>query len=176
MKKTLGVLAVVGAAAAFIAYKIKKEESYEDFSELNEEDITEKILKKAEEVNYVDEEEGTTPPAIQSTSYPNLNQEDILRLNEVGEELFSKLDEDTTDDRTERPLQHTIQFENEEQLQAYKNIVISEGYVVTGGEDPNKLIVLNITKVNPDEILSRIFSLANKAKEYNGEYIKCILK
>lgn len=175
MKKTLGLLAVIGAAAAIVAYKLKKEEMYEDFSELNEEDITEKILKKAEEVNYV-EEEGETPPSIQSTSYPNLTEEDILHLNEISEELFSKLDSDVEDERTERPLQHTILFTNDDELQAYKKMVITEGYVVTGGENPTELIVLNITKVNPDEILSRIFSLANRAKEYNGKYINCILK
>ena len=67
-------------------------------------------------------------------------------------------------------------FEDEVELENYKNVVINDGYVVTMGSDEKELIVLNISAVDADVILSKVFHLADLAKKYHGKYVSWILK
>lgn len=164
MKKTLGLLAVVGAAAALVAYTMKKEERVEEKKTLPNNDTME-----------FEEDQMEVPASTASITYGNLTEEDTLHLNEICEQQFSLLENDA-DARTERPLQHVIAFEQAEQLEAYKTKVIHDGYVVTAGENEKELVVLNIVKVDTEIILENVFYLANLAKEYNGTYVSWILK
>lgn len=175
MKKALGILAVITGAAAVVAYKLKKDEQKkETFEFMNEEDISDRILKSAEEQNFK-EEEFVEKASTETASYPHLSEEDMIRINELSETHFEEIEKEE-DARVERPLQHTIHFDNETDLEKYKNIVINEGYVITSGDTTNDLVVLNISNVAFDNILSKVFYLANLAKEYNGTYVDWILK
>ncbi len=110
----------------------------------------------------------------ETASYPNLSEEDMARLNELSEEQFVKVD--ALENTEERAIQHTIHFTQSEALEHFKNEVINEGYVVTSGMEDNELLVLNISLMDSDLILSRIFHLANLAKTNGGEYVKWIVK
>ena len=174
MKKALGVVAVLAGAAAVVAYKLKKDcEKEEHFDLMDEEDISDRILKTAQAQNH--QEECDETPSTQTASYPHLSEEDIVRLNELSETHFEAMDKEE-DARSERPLQHTVHFEDQIDLDKYKTVVINEGYVVTSGDSEKDLVVLNITNVSCDSILSKVFYLANLAKEYNGTYVDWILK
>lgn len=181
MKKALGILAVLGSAAALVAYKLKKEEEntitpIDNLDDLSEDDISARILRTAEEANTIHElEEPVQKPATTTATYPHLNEEDMTYLNEVSEQIFATMDESVKEEK-ERPLQHTIHFEIESNLENFKNVVINEGYVVTTGEDENDLLVLNISEVNADMILSKVFYLADLAKEHQGRYVNWIIK
>lgn len=180
MKKALGILAVIGSAAALVAYKLKKDEEKEfsstnNFDDLSEDDISERILRTAEEANIQQVEPTNKKAASETTTYPNLNEEDMVYLNEISEDIFKDLEESDSDDK-ERPLQHAIHFDDNKDLENFKNLVINEGYVVTVGEVENDLLVLNIVEVNADVILSKVFYLANLAKTYHGRYINWLLK
>ncbi len=174
MKKALGVIAVLTGAAALVAYKLKKDNEKEDnFELMDEEDISDRILKSAQQQNF--QEESAEEPSTQTASYPHLSEEDLVRLNELSETHFEAMEKED-DARSERPLQHTVHFEDQINLDKYKGIVINEGYVVTSGDSEKDLVVLNITNVSCDAILSKVFYLANLAKEYEGTYIDWILK
>lgn len=177
MKKALGVIAVLGSAAALIAYKMKKDEKKNvDYTTMDEDDISERILKTAQEQNFMESEEAFDEKAsLETATYPNLNEDDMVRLNEISEARFEEMDL-SVDERRERPLQHVIVFDNETALEKYKAIVINDGYVVTSGNEENELVVLNISEVDPDAILSKVFYLANLAKEYHGTYVNWVLK
>ena len=180
MKKALGVLAVLGSAAAFVAYKLKKEEeknvsSLDHFDDLSEDDISERILRTAEEANLHNEEELREKPAVTTATYPHLSEEDMVYLNEISEVIFQHMDEEVREEK-ERPLQHTVHFEEDSNLENFKNVVINEGYVVTTGEDDKDLLVLNISEVNADVILSKVFYLADLAKSHQGRYVNWIIK
>lgn len=179
MKKALGIIAVLGSAAALVAYKLKKDEKKQedvDYTAMEEDDISERILKSAQEQNLTEaSEEPDEKASTKTASYPNLNEDDMIRLNEISEARFEEM-EGLEDERNERPLQHRILFDDEASLEKYKTIVINDGYVVTSGNEDNELIVLNITEAAADAILSKVFYLANLAKEYHGTYINWVLK
>lgn len=180
MKKALGILAVIGSAAALVAYKLKKDEGKElsstnNFDSLSEDDISERILRTAEEANVQQIEPANKKAASETKTYPNLNEEDMIYLNEISEDVFKNLEESVSDDK-ERPLQHAIHFDENKDLETFKSLVINEGYVVTVGENDNDLLVLNIVEVNADIILSKVFYLANLAKINHGRYINWLLK
>ena len=170
MKKTLGLLALVGGAAAFAAYKVIKSEKVKV---LNEENVEKHIIEMDEE--DVEEVEEEASASYETASYPQLNSDDMIYLNEVSESVFETInfDEVSEDDR---PIQHTLSFENRLLMEKFKSVVIEEGYVVTSGETDMELVVLHISKVDVDLILSKVFYLANLAKECNGTYKNWILK
>lgn len=176
MKKALGLLAIIGSATALVAYKLKKDEKKnDDLMYLEEEDISERILRTAEAQNF-SEEDFQQEPARETNTYPNLNEEDILRLNALSEENFVSMDEKALENNEERPLQHTLVFTTDIDLENYKNKVINEGYVVTVGENEKELIVLNITATTPDTILQKVYHLADLGKQFNAQYKGWILK
>lgn len=172
MKKKLGLLAVVTTAAAVVAYKLKKDEDKKDIKNLDEDGA--KSLRTVEEqgfepINYDDKAEG-----FSSKTFPHLDTQDIIDLTNAGEAEFKKLTDIATTE--ERPIQHTIQFAKEIDMEEFKNIVIGEGYVVTNGEKENELLVLHISKMDQDDVLSKVFYLADLAKAHEGKYEGWICK
>lgn len=169
MKKVITALALVGGVAALAAYKIVKN----DNKKLVEtEDVEKRIIAIDQDE---DEEEPNCEAAFETASYPNLEEEDMKEINEICENVFEGIDFDNVGE-DERPIQHVLHFENRILLEKFKAIVIEEGFVVTNGEYENDLLVLHIAKVNVDLILSKVFYLANLAKECDGKYLNWILK
>ena len=167
MKKLIGMLAVTAAAAGIVAYKVIKDNKKEVIVKENEEDI------EIHEVNVEeDEEEEEQQASFATASYPNLHVEDMVHLNEVSEHIFETMEAC----EEERPIQHVLHFDDEANLKEFKNRIIEEGYVVTSGETNLDLVALHISKVDTDLILSKVFYLANLAKDYNGTYVNWILK
>ena len=167
MKKVITALALVGGIAALAAYKIVKNDS----KKRDDCDIEKRIIAIEQDEN---EEEPNCEAAFETASYPNL-EEDIKAINEICENVFEGIDFDNIGE-DERPIQHVLHFENKILLEKFKAIVIEEGFVVTNGEYENDLLVLHIAKVNVDLILSKVFYLANLAKECDGKYLNWILK
>lgn len=172
MKKALGLLAVVGGAAALIAYKVLKDEKVKV---VNKEEDVEKHIVEIEEETLEENDEEEALPSYETATYPNLNNEDMIHLNEVSENVFETIDFDHVQEE-ERPVQHKLSFESRLLMEKFKSIVIEEGYVVTSGESDTELVVLHISKVDVDLILSKVFYLANLAKECAGTYQSWILK
>lgn len=172
MKKALGILAIAGAATAAVVYKLKKDNKDNSVEELETkvDEVQEEVELTEEEI----EESFEDVPAMETTSYPNLNRDEIVRLNEICEEAFEAYKVDEME-KQERPLQHIVTFENEADMEEYKTVVIKEGYVVANGKD-GELIVLNITATDLDKILAKVFQLADLAKKYNGSYIRWVIK
>lgn len=168
MKKTLGLLAVVGAAAAVVAYKMKKDEVKKDIKELDEDDNGERILRTVEEQGFEPINYDTKTEPFSAKAFPHLEEKDIIEVTKMSEEEFKKLGD--VDVNEERPIQHTVQFEKDIDLEEFKNIVIGEGYVVTNGENENELLILHISKLDQDDISSKVFYLADLAKAHNGIY------
>ncbi len=171
MKKNKLILALaigtVITGATILSMEKAKKEKKENKNNNNDEDTQlneESFEEQCEDITAVSE----------TASYPYLSDEDMIYLNEVSEDEFAKVE--GFEDIEEKAIQHTVKFDSVHDLENYKNIVINEGFVVTHGEQENELIVLNISLMESDIILSKIFYLANVAKEYNGSYRKWIVK
>ncbi|MDF9825140.1 mRNA-degrading endonuclease RelE of RelBE toxin-antitoxin system [Breznakia sp. PF5-3] len=173
MKKTLGLLAVVGAAAAVVAYKMKKDEVKKDIKQLDE-DNGERILRTVEEQGFEPIDYDSKPEPFSAKTFPHLEEKDIIEITKASEEEFKKLGD--VDVNEERPIQHNVKFKKEIDLEEFKNIVIGEGYVVTNGEGENELLILHISKMDQDDISSKVFYLADLAKAHDGEYNGWICK
>lgn len=172
MKKALGLLAVVGGAAALIAYKVLKDEKVKV---VNQEKDVEKHIIEIDDEATEEEEEDEAPASYSTASYPNLDSADMIHLNDVSEAVFETIDFENVGEE-DRPIQHKLSFENRLLMEKFKSVVIEEGYVVTSGETDMDLVVLHISKVDTDLILSKVFYLANLAKECSGTYTGWILK
>ena len=176
MKKALGLLDIGAAAAAYAIYKISNEEPTEEekivHEPSNEKEISEQLLKNVEEagfepVEYDDKTEFT------SNTFPYLTESDIIEITKDSESVFKMIE--NMDANEERPIQHRVAFDNEENRETFKNIAISQGYVITSGDDED-ILVLNISKLDQDDILAKVFYLANLTKEHQGIYKGWIVK
>jgi len=172
MKKLLGLLAVAGATAAVVAYKMKKDEEKKEIKELD--DSKERILRTVEEQGFEPINYDNKVESFSAKTFPHLTEQDIIALTKSSEEQFNALGE--VDPNEEKPIQHSTQFEKEIDLEEFKNIVISEGYVVTNGEAENELLVLHISKMDQDDIFAKVFYLADLVKAHNGVYNGWICK
>lgn len=170
MKKALGIVALTAAAAAYVAYRIGKEEPTEEekivhdkmtsTDQASQEELSNQILKNA----GMDDEQVTIEA---SRDFEHLSDEDIKKIVNDSELELARIKE--THIEGERPIQHLIKFEDENNQTAFKEKVIDQGYVVTNGNNDN-LIVLHISKLNRDDILGQVFFLADLAKSMNGNY------
>lgn len=190
MKKALGALAILGAAAGtYFVYKFvreededvdnkhiiyphemnnnKTEEAASNDDELGAEEMSEKILKNVEAQGFGTVEDEKVLK-LNKESFPNLSDEDIEKINRDSEQLLDNLP--TSDENEERPVQHKVKFTNDSEMDEFKNLVISEGYVVTDG-DEGDLIVLHISKMDKNDILAKVFYIADVAKAHNGQYL-----
>ena len=171
MKKALGLLAIVGGAAAIVAYKMLKDEKVKVVN--NEEDVEKHIIELEEEEEAEEEEEQS--PSYETATYPYLNNEDMIAINNICENTFETLDLEALKGE-EKPVKHCLHFENKLLMEKFKSIVIEEGYVVTSGEDESELVVLHVSEIDVDLLLSKVFYLANVAKDCFGEYKELIIK
>ncbi len=162
MKKLIGLTALV-AAGAYALYKIGKEEATEE-DKIVHEPISEEDLKNPDFKADLNEE---TEPAFTSESYPNLSEADIVKITSESEAALKQLEASESDE--ERPIQHTVSFDNEIDREDFKNTVISQGYVITSGENGD-IIILHISKPDQDDILAKVFYLADLTKSHNGTY------
>lgn len=172
MKKAFGFAALVAAAAAVVVYKIKKDEEKQEVIELDEDG--ERILRTVEEqgfepINY----DGLNETFTQKT-FANLDGNDVIVLTEASEKRFASIEGVEADE--ECPIQHTIHFDTPEDVEEFKNVVISEGYVVTTGEEENQLLVLHISRMDQDDIVAKVLYLADLAKANHGVYEGWICK
>lgn len=179
MKKALGIIAATAAACAYVAYKVGKEEPTEEEkiihepsvnSEATTEELSEQILKNVEsdmEEEQVNQQETETETEDEFARFKNLTEEDIKSIAEASQPGLAIIDK--MEDKSERPIQHIVTFQNDLDREEFKNNVINQGYVVTNG-DNNELIVLHISKIDKDEILGQVFFLADLTKQLNGEY------
>ncbi len=171
MKKTLGLLAALTAAAAVAVYKLSKDDE-KKVKELD--DSKEKILRSVEEKGFEPVSDEKVETSFVSNAYPHLNEVDLVALTKKNDEMFASIaDLQPTD---EYPIQHMIQFSKPIDMEEFKNIVISEGYVITNGEKENELLVLHISKMDHDDISAKVFYLADLAKAHDGVYEGWICK
>lgn len=102
--------------------------------------------------------------------FPYLNNETKRQIDEMNQELITKLEENGDVHENERPVQHTVAFTNLDDLENYKTAVINKGFVVTKGEDALELYVLHIAPIDRIQLIQNIYYLANLALEMHGIY------
>lgn len=194
MKKALTLIAVLSGVAAAIAYRMKKEEE-KKITELEKELLEEENndcdgecdceadsceceeescccshdeTTCAEEKTEVELE--TNKEEAPMSEYPYLNTETKKQIDAMNEETISALSSDGDVHSNERPIQHNVEFKNEEDLEAYKLTVINKGFVVTKGEGLYEISVLHIAPIDRFKLLENIYYLANQAMEHHGVY------
>lgn len=191
MKKVLPLLALIGGAAALVAYKMKKDEQkkiadldegllYDDafiktddtLNSTNEKNLKEdnvenlKAFRDDEVCINKDEDKNED----YDETYTHLTKDEMSLLKEDTDARITSLYEKNDIHIKERPIQHHLQFLDENQLNQFKNEVINRGYVITRGTCELELIVLHITPIDPVKIMANIYYLADVAAIYNGIY------
>lgn len=160
MKKKLFAIAILGAVAGTVAYKLKKES--EDKKLLDQ-----KLdLLGMEEKDHSEEEKKETENPVMD----EINDDLKKLLDEHSDAVIHQLSESEDALDEERPIQHFVDFKSEKDLEAFKSVVIEKGYVVTRGENPLQLSVLHIAPISRSELLVNVYYLANQAIKHNGVY------
>lgn len=193
MKKALTLIAVLSGVAAAIAYRMKKEEEKkitelekELLEEENNDDEAECACENDaceceestcccthdEEKTCVEEkkEEVKESNEVPLSEYPYLNTATKEQIDAMNEETILALSSDGDVHSNERPIQHNVEFKNEEDLEAYKSTVVNKGFVVTKGEGLYEISVLHIAPIDRFKLLENIYYLANQAMEHHGVY------
>ncbi len=190
MKKVLPLLALVGGAAALVAYKMKKDEQkkiadldegllYDDalvklddtLNSTNEtksnDDNTENLNTFNDNDIHLDKE---VKNEVYDETYTHLTSNEMNLLEEDTDARIASLDEKNDIHTKERPVQHHLQFLDESKMNQFKNEVINRGYVITKGACELELIVLHITPIDSVKIMANIYYLADVAAVYDGIY------
>lgn len=102
--------------------------------------------------------------------YPHLTQRIIDAINLKNEEKFQELREGGDSCETERPIQHYVSFDAQDDMETFKNKVINRGFVVTQGEQDLQLVVLHISSVEQAKLVSTVLYLADEAYANHGVY------
>lgn len=161
MKKTVTALVVLAGIAAAVAYKLKKDEK----------DLLDQKLEMLSSSDPLHEE--TSQPEekeVEETHENEMNDEVKKQLELQSDEVIDKLKNEDDQVDEERPIQHFIDFKNQEDLEGFKAKVIEKGYVVTQGENDLQLSVLHIAPIKRAELLANVYYLANQAYKYHGTY------
>lgn len=197
MKKVLPLIAVLGGAAALVMYKMKKDEQkkiadldegllYDDNADVEEDSsepeiIVKQPIQKEEPVaaQPVDENEPSLgiyidPDAasdvVYDDTYTNISTMTMAHLKELTEQNIAQLEEQGDLHDKERPVSHTLFFNDLNDMHEFNHEVINRGYVVTKGATDNEIVVLHITPIDEEKILEHVYYLANACNR-KGCYI-----
>lgn len=165
MKKrsVLPVLAVLGAAAAYVSYRVKKEIDKEAI-DLDEGLLEDKVNTPLSRPVLEDSETAS------DIHYANLSEEAVASIKQTTSDAINELAQQGDVQSVERPIQQMITFETPEDEQAFRQEVMRKAYVVSKGEAPLEVIVLHISVINEAHLFPAVLEIADLAKKYNGKY------
>ncbi len=129
---------------------------------------SQEITEETEEAE--DEADDMVDEEIYNAHYPHLTNRMIDDINMMTKEAIEALAKDGDVHSHERPVQHMVSFRNKEDLESFKNRAINKGFVITKGEEECDLIVLHISAIDEEKLVSHILYLADQAYAFNGEY------
>lgn len=183
MKKLLTGALILGGVAAAVAYKLKKDEEQKKMLEqeldLLEDEIKQGVDedKKDDSINEVEEEKEVNeeiPSSEEShevqEDFPFLDRDTRLKIDSLSEGVYHELVNEGDKPEEERPIQHFVEFKNEEDLNAFRKNIVEKGYVVTSGENPLDITVLHIAPIDHTKLVTHIYFIANQALRHNGSY------
>lgn len=102
--------------------------------------------------------------------FPNLVEEEIQELKNKAKALMDEMLGEGDSHTIERPVQHSVRFETQEDATTFKNQVINRGFVVTSGDSELELMVLHITPLDDVKLIANILYIANETKANHGAY------
>ena len=185
MKKTIPLLAVLGSAAAFAVYKLNQEEKKKimalDQDLLVDDESADEDTCESCECGDEDEEadraesteikvESTEKPSCSHPEYPNVTDVEYDDIYHMNEEAIGKLHEQGDVNENERPIQHTVTFKNQEDMENFKNKIVNKGFVVTKGVSDYDLTVLHISSIDSMKLMENVLFIADQAYANHGSY------
>lgn len=102
--------------------------------------------------------------------FPNLVEEEIEELKAKAKAVMEEMKVQGDSHKIERPVQHSVRFENAQDVESFKNIVINRGFVVTDGDNEHELLVLHITPLDEVKLVANILYIANEVRANHGTY------
>lgn len=181
MKKLIPVLALAAGAAAFVAYKMKKDEKkVMDLDEgllYDDEDLVEEsLISKPQEEDDIESATQESTEEQQAVvlfdeQYKKLSLVKVEEIKKHYEECLEKLAVEGDVHEKERPIEHTVTFTDKANLEAFKHAVVNRGFVISVNEqDDSVLNVLHISAVDSPKLLDNILFLNNEALVNHGVY------
>lgn len=184
MKKLIPVLALAAGAAAFVAYKMKKDEKkiveldegllYDEDDDSVEEALISNPQLQVEDTMKQEEkecEECKEAFTILDETYPHLSTEKVNEVKKNYENVLEKLTLEGDVHENERPIEHFVTFQDEQKLEEFRQAVVNRGFVISSKEqDSNTLNILHISAVNNPKLLDNVLFLADMAAFYDGVY------
>lgn len=183
MKKLIPVLALAAGAAAFVAYKMKKDEKkvmdldegllYDD-----EDTIEESLISDPQTIGDIESEYSSTESTdaqqavlLYDDQYKNLSQTKVEEIKKHYEESLEKLAVEGDVHENERPIEHTVTFQDKVDQEAFKRAVVNRGFVISVNEQDDKVLnILHISAVDNPKLLDNILFLNNEALAFHGVY------
>lgn len=129
-------------------------------------DATEELKDTAEDAKKVMQE--ATEDVDEE--FPALLKSEVQTLKEQAQSIMEAMLKEGDVHENERPVQHTVVFQNGEDLESFKNEVINRGFVVTRGDGDHELVVLHITPIDDIKLMGNVLYIASEAKRHHGEY------
>lgn len=105
-----------------------------------------------------------------SSEYPNLTNRIVQDINTMTKDAIATLANDGDVHEHERPVQHMVSFAAKEDLEDFKSRVINKGFVITKGEGEYDLVVLHISPIDEEKLVTNVLYLADQAYANHGEY------
>lgn len=131
----------------------------------------ETVAEASEEVQEAVEETTEAETDEYDEVFTNLKKNDILAKKNDAVERLQAFEEAGDVLENDRPIYHTIRFQNAEDMEGFRREVINKGYVISKGDQEYELIVLHILPLNLVKLMAHVYHLADTAKAYHGEYL-----
>ena len=114
--------------------------------------------------------ESTEKPSCSHPEYPNVTDVEYDDIYHMNEEAIGKLHEQGDVNENERPIQHTVTFKNQEDMENFKNKIVNKGFVVTKGVSDYDLTVLHISSIDSMKLMENVLFIADQAYANHGSY------
>lgn len=187
MKKAITGIALLAGVAAVAAYALKKNEQkkimkldegllYDDDMPAVEPTTVNSIQLDEEESE--EGEEGEEEPAdllqvkhaLKDERYSNLTTDEVKHIEQEHHRLVEELIKEGDHNEVDRPIQHFIHFNHQEDADAFRKVVVNKGFVVSKGEGDFDLVVLHISPVDQIKLVTNELFLADQAYAHHGKY------
>lgn len=171
-RKIIPTIAIASGIAAFVAYRMKKN---------NEKQIIDldQMLAEDEDAFYKDENHHSSTKEVEdeknididTQKYVYLTNDIITRIKTKTEIEIAILEEEGDVHEHERPIEHRLSFASQEDVEAFKEAITSEGFAIEKSDDLDHILVMHLAAIKEETLLPIILHVADCVYQHHGQYL-----